>query len=107
MNTRYIILFPVLMALCGCATTELRTIDNRLKEPILTVSERENLLERKDAIALERKGFRRGDAAYVAHILSQLRRDPNNPELEEKLQLARRDAYNGKAKKGWIPFFRD
>jgi hypothetical protein len=106
MSCRTISLSLICLALCACATTEVRVIENRLKDPLLTVSERENLLERKEAIALEREGFRKGDAAYVAHILSQLRRDPNNAELEEKLHKARRDAYNEKKKTGWIPFFR-
>ena len=106
MNYKISVFCSIFLALCGCVTTEVGMIEKRLKEPVLTVTERENLLERKDAIALESEGFRRGDAIYMAHILSQLRRDPDNPELEEKLHLARRDAYNGKKKKGWIPFFR-
>ncbi|MDR2420207.1 MAG: hypothetical protein LBD40_02745 [Puniceicoccales bacterium] len=79
--------------------TELSVIRKRLNDPNLSEFERDHLLTRQDFWVFIDQGCLSGDASYMANLIRQLRYDPDNPELNEKLLLARRDAFNRRDKK--------
>jgi hypothetical protein len=94
-------MFLPMLALCSCATTttELDKIKERLNDPDLSEFERENLLIRRDYLNFIYAGCLSGDASYMADLMSQLRHDPDDPDLKEKLLLAHRDAFNRRDEK--------
>jgi hypothetical protein len=79
--------------------TELDKINERLNNPDLSEFERENLLTQRDFLGFTHVGCLSGDASYMADLISQLRNDPDNPELKEKFLLAHRDAFNRRDEK--------
>ena len=74
-------------------------IRKRLNDPNLPEFERDNLLARQDFLVFIDQGCLSGDASYRTDLMRQLRYDPDNPELNEKLLLARRDAFNRRDKR--------
>ncbi|MDR2377495.1 MAG: hypothetical protein LBD54_01940 [Puniceicoccales bacterium] len=95
---KFFILLGFCLALSACTTLELAKVKKQLNDPNLSEYERETLLTEKDRLSFLGEGFLSGDAVYLAHLRSCLRRDPMDPDLNEKFLVAQRDAYNRREK---------